>query len=159
MDFPRPDAFGNYLLKDFGDIVLPDAVPWWPLAPGWWVLLALILMALTLFAYLRYRHWRRNAYRRSALRALAHTENLRQVTGILKTAVHGAFPSDTVAPLWGEDWVAYLNSKTAMPYFEATDGERFNDLLSRPESHWPPDIQNIQQRVRCWLQQHQEEKL
>ena len=158
MDFPRPDGFGNYLLKDFGDIVLPAAVPWWPLGPGWWVLLAVTVLALTLFAYFRYRHWRRNAYRRRALRSLAQMDNLRQVTGILKTAVYGAFPSDCVAPLWGADWVAYLNSKTAFPCFEPSDSECFNALLSCPERHWPADIQSIQDRVRCWLQQHQEEK-
>jgi len=35
------------------DIHLPDAISWWPLAPGWWGLLALIVIAIVLFWYLR----------------------------------------------------------------------------------------------------------
>ena len=29
-------------LQNLNDIVLPAPVPWWPLAPGWWVLIGLI---------------------------------------------------------------------------------------------------------------------
>ena len=28
------------------DLHLPDAIGWWPLAPGWWVLIALSLLGL-----------------------------------------------------------------------------------------------------------------
>jgi len=159
MDFPKPDVFGNYMLKNFGDIVLPEAVPWWPLPPGWWVLLGLTLLLLSLYSYRRYRHWRRNAYRRRALQALHSIDNPRQLNGILKRAVQGAFPCDEVAPMWGAEWVAYLNSKTATPCFKKTDGEVFSDLLNSPESHWKPGTTDIQGRAQNWLRQHQEEKL
>lgn len=36
------------------DIHLPDAVPWWPQTPGWWVLAGLIAL-LSITAWLRYR--------------------------------------------------------------------------------------------------------
>jgi len=31
MDFPRPEVFGNYILKDLGDIVMPADLDWWPI--------------------------------------------------------------------------------------------------------------------------------
>ena len=62
MNFPRPEVFGNYMLKDFGDIVLPADLAWWPIQPGWWVLLAALLLAASIYSYRRYRHWQRNAY-------------------------------------------------------------------------------------------------
>lgn len=43
-------------LAELRDIHLPDAISWWPLAPGWWMLLALLLTVMVaLFCYLGWR--------------------------------------------------------------------------------------------------------
>lgn len=44
-------------LADLHDIHLPEAIGWWPLAPGWWLLLGFIIMLLA--ALLFYRRWRK----------------------------------------------------------------------------------------------------
>ena len=47
-------------LAGLRDIALPAAVSWWPLAPGWWLLLGLVLLfALALPLWLWWRHRRR----------------------------------------------------------------------------------------------------
>ena len=60
---------------DLRDIHLPPEPSWWPLAPGWWVLVVLLLAALLLGAWLWRRH-RRVLWRREQvlleLDALAH---------------------------------------------------------------------------------------
>ena len=159
MDFPRPEVFGNYMLKDFGDIVLPADLVWWPIQPGWWVLLALILLACSIYAYRRYRHWRRNAYRREALADLSATDNLRDMNAIIKRAVVAAFPTDSPAMLWGDEWVSFLNSKTSTPCFSGNDAALFSSLLTEPQKNWPQDTESLRDRVQHWLQQHQEAAL
>ncbi|WP_161957559.1 DUF4381 domain-containing protein [Mariprofundus sp. EBB-1] len=48
-------------LAQLRDIHLPDAISWWPLAPGWWMLFALILIIIAaLFYYLRWRDIQKN---------------------------------------------------------------------------------------------------
>lgn len=48
------------------DIHLPPAA-WWPLAPGWWIVAALVLLLIGCAAWLLWRHARRRT-RRAALR-------------------------------------------------------------------------------------------
>ena len=50
------------------DIHLPADVPWWPLAPGWWVLLAALLVLTLLIHWLAV--WRRGVSRRVSTAAL-----------------------------------------------------------------------------------------
>jgi hypothetical protein len=60
------------------DIHVPQ-VSWWPLAPGWWLLAALVLVAIVLFAW----RWRRRMHRRRAIgRVLAglHAARARHAT-------------------------------------------------------------------------------
>ncbi|MEQ8661989.1 MAG: DUF4381 family protein [Gammaproteobacteria bacterium] len=49
------------------DIQLPSPVPWWPPAPGWWVLAGLVVVALALAVWA----WRRHVARRLGRAALA----------------------------------------------------------------------------------------
>ena len=50
------------------DLHLPEVIGWWPLAPGWWFLIALAVAGLGYLSYRLLTKWRRNAARRIALR-------------------------------------------------------------------------------------------
>ena len=52
------------------DITVPEPISWWPLAPGWWVVTAIVLLAIVAALVVMVRRWRRNAYRRAALAEL-----------------------------------------------------------------------------------------
>mgnify|MGYP001824665194 FL=1 len=52
------------------DIAEPSPVSWWPLAPGWWCLLAVLAITVILLVLRFYRQWKADAYRRAALREL-----------------------------------------------------------------------------------------
>lgn len=55
------------------DIHLPEPVSWWPLAPGWWIILALIIITSALtFVFLR--RYRQRHYRRLGLQKLTAIE-------------------------------------------------------------------------------------
>ena len=101
------------------DIHLPDAVSWWPPAPGWWVLSALLaLLALALILILR--RYRRRSLVRAARRVLdqafaRHAEGgdarplLAEVSLVLRRTALSYFPRDEVAGLTGETWLAFLD--------------------------------------------------
>jgi hypothetical protein len=158
VNFPRPEVFGNYMLKDFGDIVLPADLSWWPLQPGWWIVLALLLVVIVIFSWRRYQRWRRDAYRRAAIAALSSLDDLRDMNAILKRAAARAYPVEQTQTLWGEQWIDYLNRKMERPCFSGDDVARFNSLLVAPEANWPQDLDGLRDRVLVWLQHHQRER-
>ena len=56
----------NTLLSQLRDIHSPAPIPFWPLAPGWWLLLGLFIIALSVGIYLLVRFWRANEWKRQA---------------------------------------------------------------------------------------------
>ncbi|MGI9334293.1 MAG: DUF4381 domain-containing protein, partial [Gammaproteobacteria bacterium] len=99
-------------LAELRDIHLPEAPLWWPPAPGWWLLGALVLLAAVLLfrAYLRARA--RNASRRAALVALRALRRRHEqgeapavvaaaLSSLLKRYVLTRYPPADVASLSG----------------------------------------------------------
>lgn len=123
---PLPDAFGNYALGDFVEVVSPAAVDWWPQTPGWWVVGAVAAVFLSKKAWQRFRSWYRNRYRREALARLAGlqqgnatgAELVRELNALLKLTAIAANAREKVASLTGECWPAYLNAQCETPPFD-----------------------------------------
>jgi hypothetical protein len=102
------------------DLHLPDAVGWWPLAPGWWLLVAVLLVALAYGLHAAYRRWRHNAPRRYALRELKRVRSEydrgidsvtlgKELSELLRRAMLAYAPRNEVAGLTGETWLEWLD--------------------------------------------------
>jgi Domain of unknown function (DUF4381) len=126
------------------DIHLPGAIGWWPPAPGWWVLVVLVLAGLA-FAALRYYQSR---HRRVALRTLKRVREaleqgaepvacLQSVSTVLRRfAMTNAARAPTaglaepdVPGLIGEPWLDYLDSRWPHESFARGPGRA---LLAAP---------------------------
>ena len=90
-------------LQQLRDIHLPEPVSWWPPAPGWWILAALVvgLSLLLLVQWRKRRHL--SKYRREALQILTelkaeyqsqenNREYLQKLLGLLRRVVKTAYP-------------------------------------------------------------------
>lgn len=102
------------------DLHLPDPTGWWPLAPGWWFLIALALAGLGYLLRNAWLDWRRNAPRRLALRELARLRGeyergvdivtfARELSELLRRAMLACAPRAEVAGLTGARWLEWLD--------------------------------------------------
>lgn len=126
---PLPEAFGNYALGDFVEVVSPGAISWWPQTTGWWWLGALVGGFAARAGWRFLRRWYRNRYRREAaahLRRLAGAADgdiaVADINRLLKLTALAAFSREQVARLSGEEWVEFLNRHCATPPFSPEQG-------------------------------------
>lgn len=146
------------------DLHLPDAVSWWPLAPGWWLVIALVAVGFGLLLRSGLRRRARGAARRYALRQIAHSRSAYadhgdpvqlgiEVSEILRRTMLAYAPRADVAGLTGDEWLAWLDRDLAEPRFSQGPGRDLLELPYRdPATAGDVDIDNmlaaVQERLR-----------
>jgi hypothetical protein len=151
-------------LQNLNDIVAPGPVPWWPPAPGWYVVL-LVLAGLLLWGLFRFvRWWRRNGYRREALRELkeirsAGTVKADRLPVLLKRAALSAWPRAEVAALTGEEWHAFLDRTAETGRFCSGSGESLDRLAWASGSTLTnEEFGRVLKDSAWWLKHHRAEQ-
>ncbi|HTF95237.1 MAG TPA: DUF4381 domain-containing protein [Cellvibrio sp.] len=155
-------------LDQLADIHLPDAVSWWPLAPGWWALLALLVVAVIAFAVWRYKN-RQNSYRLLAQQQLdiiyknyQGTGNaaafLHEISVLLRRVALTAHPTSFNASIKGQAWLDWLDrvcpadKKNQQSLFNSTCGEQL--LTASYQKNPAIDATALYHLCGYWLAQH-----
>jgi hypothetical protein len=130
----------------------PQPIPWWPPAPGWWLLAALALGAAAWLVW-----WRRRMAPRSAalseLSSLASrsrdpVERAAAVNRLLKRYALICWPHSGVASLTGEDWLAFLDEHGGAGDFSRGPGRI---LLTLPYGGVEPGSDQLIPLARRWI--------
>jgi len=133
---------GTAILRDIHEL---DAIPWWPPAPGWWILfglVALMLLAAGLRYWLRYSGvmpgWRGDARRQlRALQKALRQEEPREVAGrlsiLLRRIAMARSGRRRTAGLAGDTWLNWLEENDSTGFNWTKRG---NVLLKAP--YMPP---------------------
>ncbi len=102
------------------DIHLPDAISWWPPAPGWWgllLLVVLVVLSIKTFVEMRQRREARATAIKS-LETLTHSfeqdRNQHKLVSALSVLLRriclSYYPRKEVAGLSGEAWLGFLDT-------------------------------------------------
>ena len=140
------------------DIATPPPVPWWPPAPGWYVIGAIGLVLLGVGLWTAFDRRRRNRYRREALRELdrtvhgPHAGRVIAIAELLKRVALAAYPRDQVASLTGDEWLQFLDATGRTDAFTNGAGRVLGDALYRTEA--PVDVPELVDAVRHWIRHH-----
>jgi Domain of unknown function (DUF4381) len=134
----------NDALQQLRDLHLPAQPGFWPPAPGWWLLLALLVTLLVWLARRGWRYYQRQRPYRSALSALgrllhaaeqgtvAQREVADTVNAVLKRAlIHGAARHDAAA-LTDTAWLRYLDRLIADDVFSNGAGAALGNARFAP---------------------------
>jgi len=141
----------------------PEAIGWWPPAPGWW-LVALLLVALIVGCVrLILRYARGNRYRMLALRELEDLYAICRAGGeehafaaganrLLRRAALAHYPRADVASLCDEAWTAFLNRAVDRDLFHAEQALALTRSAYDPNC--PCNSEQLFQACRDWLRHH-----
>lgn len=147
-------------LAQLHDIQMPAPIGWWPLAPGWYLLAALMVILILGLYYLLHRVYANGRAKREALRELAlYQQEYQQhansqlisanISALLKrVALVYYYPRTQVAGLHGDAWISFLNNKVKHVNFNPVRTE----LLELP--YQPPHKRNLQplfKLTRQWI--------
>lgn len=149
-------------LAQLKDIHLPEAIGWWPLAPGWYVLIVLICLLITWLGYQAYRHARYARPKKQALILLATyqqcyaqeqnaPEACARISELLRRVALVYYPRKDVASLHGDAWLHFLN--------QTSKGLDFNTvrelLLDVPfkAANTVPDLAPLFAHAKLWIRQ------
>jgi len=144
------------------DIHLPAAAPFWPPAPGWWVLAGVILLLLAWVGAVAWRRRRLERARRRILDALAaleadfarehSSERLASISLLLRRLALSRFPRERVAGLTGAAWLRFLDESGGDGQFAAGPGRV---LAAAPYQRSIPrdmDVEGFSALVRGWVE-------
>jgi hypothetical protein len=131
------------------DLVLPPLLPWWPRAPGWYVLLALLSLAVVWISWRYWKRWRANAYRREALRQLKQFHDVPAIALLLRRTALAVAPRSEIAAKTGSAWADWLAGQCP----ESMDPE-VKKLLSFGVYGLPgaeQDVRLLRNYAACWI--------
>ena len=146
------------------ELHLPMTIGWWPLAPAWWVVIALGAIGLgwLIRQYLRTRA--QGAARRHALRQLELLDARYKIHGnavvfgtelseLVRRTMLAYAPRGEVAGLTGEAWLAWLDQDLREPMFVAGAGKSLIELPYREASAdvTDTDVDALRDAVRSRL--------
>ncbi|WP_425400780.1 DUF4381 domain-containing protein [Aeoliella sp.] len=135
------------------DIVEPPPVSWWPLAPGWYGLLAIAAVLVAWWGIRRWRQWRANAYRRAALGELKSAKTPAEISELLRRTALAVAPRSEVASLTGERWPEWL-AGTVRESMPPKVKEQMAAAIYDPASEGA-DITTLRDYAETWIQRHQ----
>ncbi len=151
-------------LDQLADIHLPDGVSWWPLAPGWWMLLALLVISIIAFFIWRLRK-QQNHYRIVAQQELTKiyadyqqsndaASYLQTLSVLLRRTALTAYPQRFNASIKGSDWLNWLDS--VCPVLNGKfSGDLGQSLVSSAYQKNPNvDINGLHQLSSQWINLH-----
>ena len=153
---------GTDLLSQLRDIHGAPQLPWWPPAPGWWII-AIIVLALAGYGLYRgIRAWKRRLHRRRTLRWVdeieqaidplnAPQEFVAAFNRIFKVIALRAFPEQPCASMQGEEWVGFLQREMG----GEPDVAQLEALATGPYQPRPHfDAEALGRLARRWILQH-----
>lgn len=143
------------------DIHLPDPIGWWPLAPGWWGVLGLVLLIISgIFWWRRKKHRRNSTPWQAALTELdrlatddtmSARDKLQALSILIKRTAMSVDGREIVAGLAGDEWLEWLDqSWPKQPRFSRGIGR----LLGQGPYRQQPDLAELTQifsLCREWL--------
>ena len=146
-------------LDNLHDIIVPDAIGFFPPAPGWYILGLLFLALLFHFTLRFYARYKKSLYKREALTELAkyQGENKEEVLHLLslsKRVAIVAYGREESAMLSGEPWWNYMEQHSKVNISKELRDELSKLLYDEAYESDRAHYKTIKAFVSLWIKTH-----
>lgn len=155
-------------LNNLHSIVLPPVEGIWPVAPGWYMVASLLIGVVIYFVFKSTQKRKANQYRQDALSQLTALQKkfdqgeegkaLRALPVLIKATALYAYSRKTIASLYGDGWIDFLNDTLSTPHFNKEDGVVLTQIsYGTPNAMLALSKEQSSQffgHVKYWIQYH-----
>ena len=152
-------------MLDLRDIHAAPPPAFWPPAPGWWLLAAVLLLVLAVLAvwsFRRYRAYRQKCQIMDEIDQLIHCYSKENITAfitgvstLLRRVALRRYARARVASLTGSDWLRFLDETGGEGKFEQGVGRILEVGPYQPRTHDVP-AEVLLALVRRWVSKNLE---
>jgi len=148
-------------LDNLNDIIVPDAVGFFPLAPGWIIVAVLALTLLFHMAFKRYQYYKRTQYKREALQELhcLASQNAEATVSLLALAKRvgiAAYGREKVAKLDGDLWWDFMEQHAKVKVNRALRDALAALLYDKNVPFESSTFKEVKSIVHDWIKTHRE---
>ncbi len=146
-------------LDNLHDIIVPDAIEFFPLAPGWIIVGILLLTLLFHFAVKGYKNYKKSLYRREALKELeVSKENGKKgslaLLALARRVAIAAYGREVAARLTGDAWWNFMEEHSKVQ-ISGELREKITTVLYDTQSiNDTSSYQKIRSIVTVWIKTH-----
>lgn len=148
-------------LTQLKDIHLPEAIGWWPLAPGWYVVMLLMLLLIAGVGYLIHKKHLNSLAKNQALKILdSYSEQYEKdrnvqltsarISELLRRVALVYYPRREVASLHGDEWIVFLNKTGKKVDFTPVKAMLLDSPFKTAETI---NLKPLITRARLWIKQ------
>jgi len=148
---------------ELGPLYEPEAVGFSFHSPGWYFLGGMLILLAIYLSIKWLRNYLKNAYRRDALKHLSAIESrlgrqedlvsLQSILVLLKNVAMQAFGRESVAALYGMDWLIFLEEKGKNTPFQKYSSS-ISASLYRLEKPRAEQLREIIELSKRWIKTH-----
>lgn len=141
------------------DIHLPEAIGWWPPAPGWW-LLAIFVPFFLLLSIVLYKRITRKTAKKTAKKLLLKIKQdstlddkhkLQEISALIRRVAISLSARTETASLTGQTWLEFLDSSVNGTPFSEGSGRFLADAHYQKQAAVDLDIPQLIAVCEDWL--------
>jgi len=146
-------------LDNLHDIIVPEAITFFPLTPGWVMVFWLLLSLFFHFGYKQYRQYQANTYRRDAAHELAtlKSESKGHAIALLSLAKRvgiSAYGRDKIATLNEDAWWDFMQTHSTVEIRSDFRREIQNLLYKNDTVFSKSNFDALFSLVKGWIKTH-----
>lgn len=143
-------------LDRLNDLALPPEVAYLPPAPGWYVVMAVLVCAGLWLAWRAWKNWQANAYRRAAIDQLTAASSVAAISEVLRRTALAVVPRSAIAGLSGAAWPDWLSKHCPEPLPESAKQQLVTGVYGVSDSvNQTNDMNSLRDYAAVWIRKHQ----